>query len=56
MDDLRPVLPREVPSRPDMLPRKPFVAPKLERHGKLPEVTGLSGGICDFFPDAPDCP
>ena len=22
--------------------RKPFVEPKVERHGKLPEVTGVS--------------
>ena len=23
-------------------PRKPFVEPKLERHGKLPQITGIS--------------
>lgn len=23
-------------------PRKPFVEPKIERHGKLPEITGIS--------------
>lgn len=56
MHDARPVSPREVSSRPDELPRKPFVAPKLERHGKLPEVTGASGDFCDAFPDAPGCP
>lgn len=55
MDDLRPVSPREVSNRPDLPSRKPFVAPKLERHGKLPEVTGFSGDICDQFPNAPGC-
>lgn len=28
--------------RTDSTPRKQFVAPKLERHDKLPELTGFS--------------
>lgn len=34
--------------------RKPFVAPHLEQHDKLPQLTGVSGDFCDIFPDACD--
>jgi len=34
--------------------RKPFIAPHLEQHDKLPQLTGVSGEFCEIFPDACD--